>query len=311
MEVTNMNALTPLRFFRKKRKVNQVDMLPHRNTKAYQRLEHGETSISFNDLLVCLNSLQLTPEEYFNMIEIEKNMPILEIENQLKKCTQDHTNITEKKILIDHYKKLKSIENKNSMEMALYNDIKSCFSTLWHEIDPIDKKDIEHMLKIIEKNSYYTYYDYRMIVNTIILFSAEDSNFIHKKMFPITDSENRTFRTLYVAYLFYPNRITRTIYDKDFNTAKELIQLAEQENVSPTNYYFHQKMKYLKNLVFYLETKENTYYAKILEVILFFEECKNFELAKDLKKEADNLANGYNYSIENGNIVQIFKLLPK
>ncbi|MEB7427752.1 hypothetical protein NGC25_10730 [Enterococcus faecalis] len=306
-----MNALTPLRFFRKKRKINQADMLPHRNTKAYQRLEYGETEISFNDLLVCLNSLQLTPEEYFNMIEIEKNMPILEIEKQLKKCTQNPNNINEKNKLIDHYKKLKSIETKNSMEMALYNDIKSYFSTLWHEIEPINNKDIDNMLKIIKKNSYYTYYDYRMIVNTIILFSKEDTNFIYKKMFPIEDIENRTFRTLYVAYLFYPNRITRAIYDADFNTANKLIQLAEQENVSPNNYYFHQKMKYLKNLVLYLTTKENIYYAKILEVILFFEECKNFELAEDLKQETDNLANGYKYSIEDGNIVQIFNLLPK
>ncbi|EKQ3612519.1 hypothetical protein P4507_001546 [Enterococcus faecalis] len=306
-----MNALTPLRFFRKKRKINQADMLPHRNTKAYQRLEYGETEISFNDLLVCLNSLQLTPDEYFNMIDIEKNMPILQIEKQLKKCIQEPNNINEKKKLINHFKDLDSISNKNSMQMALYNDIKSYFSNLWREIDTINKKDIEHMLNLISKSSYYTYYDYRMIVNTIIFFSNEDTEFIYKKMFPIQDLENRTFRTLYVAYLFYPNRITRCIYDEDFETAKKYIKLAEKEDISPHNYYFYQKMKYLKNLVYYLSTKKNIYYAKILEVILFFEECRNFDLANSLKQEADNLANGYKYNIENGKIVQIFNSLPK
>ncbi|BDQ52551.1 hypothetical protein EfsSVR2330_00620 [Enterococcus faecalis] len=60
-----MDVLGALKYFRKKEKIAQKDVLPKKGKQTYRRIEIGEAKLSYEDLMTALQSLGITFNEFF------------------------------------------------------------------------------------------------------------------------------------------------------------------------------------------------------------------------------------------------------
>ena len=60
-----MDVLGALKYFRKKKKIAQKDVLPKKGKQTYWRIEIGEAKLSYEDLMTALQSLGITFNEFF------------------------------------------------------------------------------------------------------------------------------------------------------------------------------------------------------------------------------------------------------
>ena len=63
-----MDVLEALKYFRKKKKIAQKDVLPKKGKQTYRRIEIGEAKLSYEDLMTALQSLGITFNEFFHMV---------------------------------------------------------------------------------------------------------------------------------------------------------------------------------------------------------------------------------------------------
>jgi transcriptional regulator with XRE-family HTH domain len=295
-----MKTIDALKFWRKKKKIPQSEMLPGKNEKRYHRIESGLANLEYEDLLTSLNTLELSFKEFFSLIDMEHNIPIMAIEKQFQKCQTMLNNEEEKKKLLSYFYYLDKIEEKNSMETALYNDIKVVYHPIWPEIPQINSNDIEHVLSVIKSKEYYSYYDYRIAANPIIFFPEEQTEEILRLMYPINDQEHRDFATIKVANLIYINIITGQLYKNNLDKAAYYIQQAKSANITYKDYHFHFNLDYLESLTNYLITKGTQYYINMLNTIATLERYGNKALAEGMKNESTNLINGKHFDLTQG-----------
>ena len=59
-----MDVLGALKYFRKKKKIAQKDVLPKKGKQTYRRIEIGEAKLSYEDLMTALQSWYLIRESW-------------------------------------------------------------------------------------------------------------------------------------------------------------------------------------------------------------------------------------------------------
>lgn len=288
-----MDILDALKFFRKKKKIKQKDML-NKGRLGYQRIESGTTKLFFYEFIEILMTLEMTANEFFSAANTHDNHYILEIDEQFFLCTKDPNNLLEKRKLLEGYNHLKSLENKTTIELTVFCDIKHIFHEYWEEVEAISTTDLLDIQNKIAEKEYFTYYDYRMVSNAIRHFSKNEFPFFFGKMYPLQDIDKRDNRTLSVAYLIFPNIITSLIKQKEYQEASYYIGLAQQQNVNIRNYYFHLSINYLNNLNELLQLKKEDYLTspyleKINHFIALIESMGDSEYALRVKQEVNQL----------------------
>ncbi|MFC0752171.1 helix-turn-helix domain-containing protein [Enterococcus faecalis] len=295
-----MDVLGTLKYFRKKKKIAQKDVLPKKGKQTYRRIEIGEAKLSYEDLMTALQSLGITFNEFFFMVSDTRIMASSEVKHQIECCQMGLNNTSEKKNLIHYFYQLERNPHKNALEMSIYTDIKLTFSNDWEEIPEFDETDRMVILALISSKSYYTYYDYQMVTNPAALFSENEVLQILEQMFPVKDAELRDTQTLNVAYGFYLNIITGELYKKNYAKAREYLALVSVTTIPAEIYYIHFNLRYLKNLTYYLYTGKMRYYKEVIAVIDMIESFGDVRLAEGMKKEMLQLTAGQTFNLEKG-----------
>ncbi|ELA04349.1 LOW QUALITY PROTEIN: cro/CI family transcriptional regulator [Enterococcus faecalis M7] len=294
-----MDVLGALKYFRKKKKIAQKDVLPKKGKQTYRRIEIGEAKLSYEDLMTALQSLGITFNEFFLWYLIRESW-LLQKSNIKLNVVKWGNNTSEKKNLIHYFYQLERNPHKNALEMSIYTDIKLTFSNDWEEIPEFDETDRMVILALISSKSYYTYYDYQMVTNPAALFSENEVLQILEQMFPVKDAELRDTQTLNVAYGFYLNIITGELYKKNYAKAREYLALVSVTTIPAEIYYIHFNLRYLKNLTYYLYTGKMRYYKEVIAVIDMIESFGDVRLAEGMKKEMLQLTAGRTFNLEKG-----------
>ena len=81
-----MDVLGALKYFRKKKKIAQKDVLPKKGKQTYRRIEIGEAKLSYEDLMTALQSLGITFNEFFFMVSDTRIMASSEVKHQIECC---------------------------------------------------------------------------------------------------------------------------------------------------------------------------------------------------------------------------------
>ena len=136
-----MDVLEALKYFRKKKKIAQKDVLPKKGKQTYRRIEIGEAKLSYEDLMTALQSLGITFNEFFHMVSETRSTASSKIMHQIECCQMGVNNTSEKKNLIHYFYQLERNPQKNAVEMSIYTDIKLTFSNDWEEIPEFDETD--------------------------------------------------------------------------------------------------------------------------------------------------------------------------
>ncbi|MEB7792070.1 Rgg family transcriptional regulator [Enterococcus faecalis] len=308
MDKNNIYAQV-LRFFRTSKGLKQKEIFS-KHTNKYNRIEAGST-LSVKDWLKCLEELELTPTEYLQFVNQEDNH-ILKIDKQFKRTCEDPTFTLNQATLIEYYKDLSSIEEKSTAEFCLYIDIKLFFCEKYQEIDPISSQDTNYFFKLyekkIKKQTLFTYYDYRLFSNIIFVlpsYNLSKTEYIFNKMYPVTNSLDRDYSTLYVAYLAYPNLVNRLIYEKKYDKAQKYLNKAQQVYIPKNQELIHTQLKYMQHLLNYLNTNSSKEFEELQNIIIATKTIGNKELAKQMSKEINLLSTELPIETEKGSYPKI------
>ncbi|WP_339099658.1 helix-turn-helix transcriptional regulator [Candidatus Enterococcus lemimoniae] len=290
-----MNVYETLKFIRISKKIKQRDMLPSTaDHQIYNRIETGRRKISVDELFEALNTLQVTPSEFFTLVTNYKENQIKTIDSHLSSYSRKKFELDDedKAQLLNDYFYLNNIETKTVSELCLFCDIKALCHNIVVEIEPISKYDLHLIFTMIKnrKNGYYTYYEYRLVSNTIILFPQEKISFLLDKMFPIENLETRDEKVINIASLAFNNAVTASLHERDYKQALYYIKLGKQQQINPRNFLFYFSLGYLEDLLNYLVTGNITYLNKVYTFIVLLENTNDSDFAEILKDEVKKLA---------------------
>lgn len=290
-----MNVHETLKFIRISKKIKQRDMLPSTaDHQIYNRIETGRRKISVDELFEALNTLQVTPSEFFTLVSDYQGNQIKTIDSHLSSYSRKKFKLDDedKAQLLNDYFYLNTIETKTVSELCLFCDIKALCHNIVVEIEPISKYDLHLIFTMIKnrKNGYYTYYEYRLVSNTIILFPQEKISFLLDKMFPIENLETRDEKVINIASLAFINAVTASLHERDYKQALYYIKLGKQQQINPRNFLFYFSLGYLEDLLNYLVTGNITYLNKVYTFIVLLENTNDSDFAEILKDEVKKLA---------------------
>lgn len=228
-----------------------------------------------------------------------QNNFILEVEHLLNNAFEDPEFIFNKRKIIEYYSILDNKENKTTAEFSLYIDIKIYFCNIYDEVSPLNYEDCKYFYKLFaekfKKQEFYTYYDYRVFSNIVfelpILELSKTEN-VFQHIFPLRHSLGRDKKTIYVAYLSYPNFISRLIYEGKFEKAYAYLKQARRQNIPKNQYLINLQLTYLELLLDYIKKQTPKKLAKIDELINAINIYGHKDLAEQMNREVKMLTEG-------------------
>ncbi|MBP2098047.1 helix-turn-helix domain-containing protein [Enterococcus rivorum] len=283
-----MNIIQAIRYLRKQKNIKQKEMLQSkRDYQTYNRIETEQRKLNLTELIEISNKLDMPIEELLSYCDYSK---LKLIDKNFVLCTKlNIATDNDFKQLIDNYQYLKSINFKSTGELALYYDIKAVFTSKFPEIEEISKLDLHIIYRTVFNTNYFTYYDYRLVANTIILMDTKKGTKLINKLFPLEDRDMGNDKTLLVASRLIINFISGLINNRKFAEAKQYIQFAKNLAIDPTNYFFHFTIYYYENLILHFQTQKLKYLNKVYEYILLLEKTGHKEFAQSLELEIQKL----------------------
>ncbi|MGK9308730.1 helix-turn-helix transcriptional regulator [Melissococcus plutonius] len=282
-----MNTLETLKFFRKLNKLTQKEML--NNQSKYRRIETQETTLSFDDWILLLQKLEITPKEFFAVAENSYDTKVAFIKKQYKKCCKDPYTTDEKNKLLKDFEQLNNNENKSLTELSIYINIKMYFHDLWEEVPVVNQKDIEIIQNKLENKYFYSHHCYQLFTNTALYFNNDTIDLFMKKMYPIEHINNRDTSTLYMAYLIYPNLATKFLFEKNYKKAEYYINQGQTQLLMNNYPYIKLQLTYLKNTLNYLIGNKKKDHVLTLKNIKTIKDLYGDTIAKKFKNEFEDL----------------------
>lgn len=294
----NTALIAAIKAFRQNRQVTQQKL--GESPTRYAKIE-ATGNIRFNEWLTYLEKLEVTPTEFLKFMELQEgqNNFILEVEHLLNNAFEDPEFIFNKRKIIEYYSILDNKENKTTAEFSLYIDIKIYFCNIYDEVSPLNYEDCKYFYKLFaekfKKQEFYTYYDYRVFSNIVfelpILELSKTEN-VFQNIFPLRHSLGRDKKTIYVAYLSYPNFISRLIYEGKFDKACAYLKQARKQSIPKNQYLIHLQLTYLELLLDYIKKQTPKKLAKIDELINAINIYGHKDLAEQMNREVKMLTEG-------------------
>ncbi|EGO2715961.1 hypothetical protein IET03_002746 [Enterococcus faecalis] len=294
----NTALIAAIKAFRQNRQVTQQKL--GESPTRYAKIE-ATGNIRFNEWLIYLEKLEVTPTEFLKFMELQEgqNNFILEVEHLLNNAFEDPEFIFNKRKIIEYYSILDNKENKTTAEFSLYIDIKIYFCNIYDEVSPLNYEDCKYFYKLFaekfKKQEFYTYYDYRVFSNIVfelpILELSKTEN-VFQNIFPLRHSLGRDKKTIYVAYLSYPNFISRLIYEGKFDKACAYLKQARKQSIPKNQYLIHLQLTYLELLLDYIKKQTPKKLAKIDELINAINIYGHKDLAEQMNREVKMLTEG-------------------
>ncbi|ELS0478106.1 MutR family transcriptional regulator [Enterococcus faecalis] len=294
----NTALIAAIKAFRQNRQITQQKL--GESPTRYAKIE-ATGNIRFNEWLTYLKKLEVTPAEFLKFMELQEgqNNFILEVDHLLNNAFEDPEFIFNKRKIIEYYSILDNKENKTTAEFSLYIDIKIYFCNIYDEVSPLNYEDCKYFYKLFaekfKKQEFYTYYDYRVFSNIVfelpILELSKTEN-VFQNIFPLRHSLGRDKKTIYVAYLSYPNFISRLIYEGKFDKAYAYLKQARKQSIPKNQYLIHLQLTYLELLLDYIKKQTPKKLAKIDELINAINIYGHKDLAEQMNREVKMLTEG-------------------
>ncbi|MEI5995617.1 helix-turn-helix domain-containing protein [Candidatus Enterococcus mansonii] len=295
-----MSYLESIKHIRELRNIQQKDMLPGvLSHSGYSKIENGKSTLKLDTLQEIIDRLNISLEEL--SLYAENNNLInnfIKIFNSAITDPENEMIITK---LLNHplYKVNKDIKTMSQKEVIAYAAIKNIMSGLTkNKVTPLNNYEKEYIVEYITSTNFYGQYDYLLILNTITCLTEEQSNIIIRHMFPVTDTKNRTAKTLNYAFLVLSNVITIAIYNLDYKKAIDYISLAETMIDTSTSYHSRMILEYHKNIALRFLKKDTIYIEKARQIIQITRFIGDEKTARSFETELNNLTTKADYYLE-------------
>lgn len=276
-----MDIPATIKNFRLKKNLKQKDIHISKFSSTLSRIENGTRSVKVEDLENILDFLGINEREFFSYAIM--NDPSNNFALKVRKASS-RNDLMVKEHLLDTYFLEEYRFSRTSKELAFYYTIKGHFGKRW-KIGSLTDIELQHVHTHLTTQHYYGYYEYLLFVNTIQLFDTQRMIEIIDIVLPFENEKLMDHDSKKYAYSGLINAISIVMYRREYDTALEFIELAEKMDVNNSNYYFRFSIQYFKNIIFYIQTKDMTYHAKIHNFIDLVKDIGDIEIAEQMEQE--------------------------
>ena len=259
---------------------------------SYSKMENGRKSVSFDEIVLILDNLQVSLEEFLSMYV----QPILSESARIK--------------LFNFYNQLPSEEalqqiflmfddlferypNISSDELGVYFDIKAIFHKKYPDkIPPILHSEQQYVIKRIQskaKNKLFLT-DYKIVAQTINDLSVKEMKKIFDSVFPISSDTYLTIRSRQHISNIFLNSITPMLKEKEYDWVGQLLNIAEEHRfIYQDSYYYLSQITYLKNVYSFFSQNDMLGLQKAYAIIESIELIGEMNTAENMRKELQEL----------------------
>ena len=283
-----MNIGDLLRFFRKNNKQLQKEIASDKqSTSDYSRTEKNFHNKIFNLVDDNLDNLSVSWEEFILMSNLgQKQRKLKELFNY---CVLHPSNLDKKEKLIKKYLELEPDPSINLWESSFYVIIKRFLYNEWSEIEQLTDSEIDLYYNYLVSRSFYSHYDYSLILNLVSFFNKKETSILIKRCFPVKMKTRRPHQTKIITYNILRNIITTRLNENDYDSARTYIAYAKREDIDLKNYSYRMHIKYLENLVDFLDTTDSSYYKKIYRYVDVLKDIGDLKEASEIENEVKEL----------------------
>lgn len=290
-----MTILNLLKKIRTTKRIKQADMMDSKeNASKYSRIENGSTSLKLDQLEDFINTLEMSPDEFFHMAYTENSLAKFkfDLRNDIR---SNASKVTEGYYIKKYFPKHSDIKRMTKLELCYYCIIKNHFFTLRPDIDGMTDEEVRYVLSILRNNHYQLFYDYTIALNAMKFMNGEQIDKLIDAMVPIEDRDIRTPDLINTAFNLLTNAISYNIYNLNYRKASYYVAQAETLVNYTTGYYSKINLEYSKCMVNNFLFKDSTYIQKARNVIQTTRDIGDHFTANEMEKELNILINHPNH----------------
>jgi hypothetical protein len=275
-------------FFRKNNKQSQKNVgNDFLSTSTYSKIETERQQAKLSDLPFILENLSISPEEFIIYSDLYKNQK--KFVSDFYFCAKNPESEKSKQIILSYFNKLQASNNLTTQQLANLVGIKCSFAKYIPTLK-LTHIEISKVYKYLLNRTNYTQYDYSIIRNMSVYFSLEQIDTLLYKIFPLSEESKANEMVLKFIGFFFLNIITISINKNDYLRARKYIEFANlQRNIIPdTNYYYWLNIKYLENVLDFLQLDKFEKSKQINNYIESIEDIGHKEQANAMRNEFKN-----------------------
>lgn len=282
-----MNIGKTLYYFRKNRNLKQREILDYSSSSIYSKIESNQQEIKLTELLYFLKKTEITTEEFFEYMDLNKEQEIFR--KLFKKSSQNIDDLYLKKQVCSFDFEWENVAHKTLQELSNYVVIHLFFSKHWSDIDPLSEKQLDYIYKLLSSKSVYFQYDYILLANTIFLFNDNQAEYLFKKAFPIKKDQVCSSTTKSFVSSIMNNIVTKSLHSKRYSSARFYISVAKTQEERINDIGYKIIINYLENLTNHMITGKYVYLEKVYACIKLLKDIREVELANAIELEVESL----------------------
>lgn len=270
-------------------KISQSNMFEDMSKSTYSKIERGAVELKYDTLIQICNRLGISLTELLQYGFQDE--PLL-VRNELNKCFDNIDDISLKKNFLANYYPEEGtlVEAMTTRQLAYYCAITTVFHEYWQEVPCYTATTIKKIVNILEIKSFYTQFDYQILMNIIMFTTYEQTKKLLNQMYPISDWDKRIAILKNQGIRAVLNRISTLIYKQEYDEALEIIQFAEDNIDFTEDYFLALSFEYHKNIVDRFILRNTLYIERARQVITMMRRISSKEVADTYEFELNNLA---------------------
>lgn len=262
---------------------------------SYSKMENGKKSVSFDEIILILDNLQVSLEEFLTMYV----QPILS-ESTRVKLFNYYNQLPSEEALESIFLMFEDLSERypdiSSDELGVYFDIKAIFHREYSDkIPPILHSEQQYVIKRLKNKAKHKLFltDYKIVAQTINDLSVEEMKEVIDVVFPIASDTYLPIRSRQHISNIFMNSITPMLKEKEYVWVSELLNIAEDHKfIFQDSYYYLAQFSYLKNIFLFFSEKDMLGLQKAYAIIEAIELIGESDTASAMRKELQELLEG-------------------
>jgi len=298
-----MKYLKTIKLFRIEKNIKISQMKINNSRLAYSRIEHKQTKLKFNDFIQIINTLEVTPSEFFKFSSYDDSFEKFKI--LINQCIADTDNLNLKNELLTHYYNPKNIHKKRKVELYYLVAICGNLQEKYEEVSSLNSNEINYIFNKIVTQSFFTEYDYLIGMNITTLLDEKMLDKLVSCMFPIKYKNKRNDLLIKYASLLLLNITSSCIYNQNYKKALFYLNVLKEELKLHDNYYLRLSALYHESIALHFINQDTVYIENARNVIKLIREIGDIQLSRVFEKELNNIIKNpaYYRSLKQSSIV--------
>lgn len=277
-----------LYFFRQNNQQKQIEIIDDTMSVAkFSRVESVNAPLKLDDLIIILDNLSVTIEEFSIYYQIEHEQRAFK--QLIKTCTQRPDNPIDKEKMIAFFEQLKPDDYLQDFSNHLA--VKMIFGDRWEEIPAMTEQDIQQAFDYLNQRLKYTHYDFVILRNICSSLNFKQINSLIGRIFPLKPENAQNESILQFVSYFFLNIVSLSLHKNELEQAEEYLEFArhQKELIPQSNYYYWMNLQYLSDLWRLLQTNDFEAYERVKTYIQVVDNIGLHDDAEAMRKEFESL----------------------